>query len=81
MTNWNIDQFRGGSITLAGNQLLLVREGGELILANATSDEFSLVARSQVLAPTIRAYPALSDGILYLRNENTLVALSLRPSF
>ena len=78
---WNIDQFRGGSITLAGNQLLLVREGGELILANATPDEFSLVARSQVLPPTIRAYPALSDGILYLRNENTLVALNLRPSF
>ena len=76
---WNIDQFRGGSITLAGDQLLLVREGGELILADASPDDFSVIARAQVLPATIRAYPALSDGILYLRNENTFVALDLRP--
>jgi len=76
---WNIDQFRGGSITLVGDQLLLVREGGELVLADATPDDFSLVARAQVLPSTVRAYPALADGILYLRNGDTLVALDLRP--
>jgi outer membrane protein assembly factor BamB len=76
---WNIDQFRGGSITLVGDQLLLVREGGELVLADATPDDFALVARAQVLPSTVRAYPALADGILYLRNGDTLVALDLRP--
>jgi hypothetical protein len=30
------------------------------------------------LSGVVRAYPALADGILYLRNENTLVALDLR---
>ena len=33
---WSQDQFRAGSITLAGDRLLIMREGGELILAPAS---------------------------------------------
>ena len=80
---WNVDQFRAGSILLAGDRLLILREGGELVLAEASPDAFRPVARAQVLPPTVRAYAALSDGILYLRNSDrrdpTLVALDLRP--
>ena len=75
---WRQEQFRAGSIILAGTRLLIMREGGELVLAEATPDAFKPLARAQVLPAVVRAFPALSDGILYVRNENTLVALDLR---
>ena len=75
---WSQEQFRAGSILLAGTRLLIMREGGELVLAEASPDAFNPLARAQVLPAVIRPFPALSDGILYVRNENTLVALDLR---
>jgi hypothetical protein len=63
---------------LAGDRLVIVRESGELVLAKASPDAFEPIARAQILPPTVRAYPALSDGVLFVRNENTLVALDLR---
>ena len=75
---WSQDRFRGGSVSLVGDRLLILRETGELILAAASPDGFKPFARAQVLPPTLRAYPALSDGFLYVRNDNTLVCLDLR---
>ena len=75
---WNIDQFRGGSITLAGDRLVIMRESGELILAAATPDAYRPLAKAQVLPATVRAFPAISDGLLYVRNEQSLVCLELK---
>jgi outer membrane protein assembly factor BamB len=75
---WSQEQFRAGSVTLAGDRLLIMREGGEMILAPASPDGFKPLARAQVLPATVRALPALSDGFVYIRNENTLIALDLR---
>ena len=55
-----------------------MREGGELILAEASPVAFKPLARAQVLPAVVRAFPALDNGILYVRNETTLVALDLR---
>jgi outer membrane protein assembly factor BamB len=75
---WSQDRFGAGSVTLAGNRLLIVRENGELVLAAASPDGFKPVARAQILPATVRAYPAIADGMVYLRNDNTLVCLDLR---
>jgi outer membrane protein assembly factor BamB len=75
---WNQDRFLAGTVTLAGDRLLILRERGELVLAPASPDGFKPLARAQILPGTVRAYPALSDGFLYARNENTLVCLDLR---
>jgi outer membrane protein assembly factor BamB len=75
---WSQDQFRAGSVTLVGDRLLVVREGGEMILAPASPDAFKPIVRAQVLPATVRAYPAIADGYVYLRNEDTLVCLDLR---
>jgi outer membrane protein assembly factor BamB len=75
---WSEDQFRAGSVILAGDRLLILRESGELVLATASPERFRPLARAQILPATVRAYPALSDGYLFVRNENTLVALDLR---
>ncbi len=76
---WSEDRFHAGTVTLAGDRLLILRETGELILADASPDRFRPIARAQVLDPPVRAYPALANGYLYARNEDTLVCLDLRP--
>jgi len=75
---WSQEQFRAGSVLLAGDRLLITREGGELILASASPQAFKPIARAQILQGVVRPYPALADGLLYVRNENTLVCLDLR---
>jgi outer membrane protein assembly factor BamB len=75
---WNVDQSRAGSITLAGDRLVIMRESGELILAAATPEAYRPLVKAQVLPGTVRAFPALSDGLLYVRNEQSLVCLDLK---
>lgn len=75
---WSQDRFNAGSVTLAGDRLLIMRETGELILAEASPDAFRPLARAQILPATVRAFPALAEGLLYVRNEKTLVCLDLR---
>ena len=75
---WSADRFGGGALTLAGDRLVILRESGELMLAEASPDGFAPVARAQILPGVVRAYPALADGRLYARNTDTLVAVDLR---
>ena len=75
---WTTERFGAGSVTLAGSRLLIVRETGELILAETSSKAFQPVARAQVVPSTVRAYPAIADGLVYVRNDDTLVCLDLR---
>ena len=74
---WSVDRFGAGSVTLAGDLLIVMRESGELVVADASVDKFVQRASAQVLTPTVRAYPALANGFLYVRNEETLVCLDL----
>jgi outer membrane protein assembly factor BamB len=81
---WSEDRFRAGTVTLAGDKLLIMRETGELVLAAASPQAFKPLARAQILPPTVRANIALSDGFMYVRNgdtrdNDTLVCLDLRP--
>ena len=75
---WSTDRFGAGTVTLAGSRLLIVRETGELILAAASQTAFQSIATARVLPATVRAYPALADGLLYVRNDDTLLCLDLR---
>ena len=75
---WSEDGFGGGTVMAIGNRLLVVTEDGRLILAPTGTAAFTPLARATVLPPTVRAYPAFADGLLYLRNDRTLVALDLR---
>lgn len=76
---WSQDRFLAGTVTLAGDRLVILREAGELVIAAASPDAFRPLARAQILPGTVRAYPALSDGFLFARNDNTLICLDLRP--
>jgi len=75
---WNADGFGAGTVTLAGDRLLLIRENGELVVAPASPKEFKPLARAQLLTGVVRAYPALADGKLCVRNERTLACFNLK---
>ena len=76
---WSQEQFKAGTVLLAGNRLLILRESGELILAAASPEAFRPIARAQILQGVVRAYPALSDGFLYARNSaDAFVCVDLR---
>jgi len=74
---WSEERFGGGTVILAADHLLILRERGELILADATPEAFRPLARAQILNGIVRAYPALASGVLYARNEREMVAVEL----
>ena len=74
---WDVPRFGAGSVLLAGDLLVVMRESGELVLAEASPEAFSPVARARLLRGTVRAYPALANGRFYVRNHDTLLAVSL----
>jgi outer membrane protein assembly factor BamB len=76
--HWSEDGFGAGTVTRAGDRLLLMRESGELLMIRATPERFTVISRAQILPGTVRAYPALADGLFYVRNGNKLVCVSLR---
>ena len=78
VVKWTEDRFRAGSVLLAGDRLVIVREGGELVLAPASPQAFRPTARAQILQGVVRPYPAIANGMLYVRNENTLICVDLR---
>jgi outer membrane protein assembly factor BamB len=75
---WNVDGFGAGSLLIADNTLVIMRESGELALASASPKGFKFNARAQLLPGVVRAYPALAAGRLYVRNERQLAAFDLR---
>ena len=74
---WDVPRFGAGSVLLAGELLVVMRESGELVLAEASPEAFTPVARARLLRGTVRAYPALAGGRFYVRNDDTLLAVSL----
>lgn len=79
---WNVDGFHAGSVILAGDRLMILKETGELIMAAATPQAFRVIAQARILPQTVRSFPALADGFFYARNNDThkdvLVCLDLR---
>jgi outer membrane protein assembly factor BamB len=76
---WKKD-LTAATITLAGDQLLIMTERGELIRAPASPEPFKPNARAQILSSQVRAHPALADGFFYARSKDKLICLDLRKS-
>ncbi len=74
---WETDSIGAATITLAGRQLLILTEKGELVGASATSEGFQPKGRAQILSSQVRAFPALADGFFYARSKDQLVCLDL----
>jgi outer membrane protein assembly factor BamB len=79
VVKWTQEKFGAGSVLLISDRLLIMREAGELLLAPATPQGgLRPSARAQILQGVVRSYPAIANGLFYVRNANTLVCVDLR---
>ena len=76
---WTQASFGGGTLLLAGDQLLALTERGELVRVAATPTGYRETGRAQVM-PFVRAHPALADGLFYARSKDKLLCLDLRQT-
>ena len=74
---WRESGLKAGTVTLAGDELLVLTERGELIRSRATPEGFKPIARAQVLPSEVRAAPALANGLMFARSRKQLVCLDL----
>ncbi len=74
---WKDSGLKAGSLTLAGEELLVLTEQGLLIRAPATPDGFKRKAEVQALGLGVRAFPAVADGRFFARSKDRLVCLDL----
>lgn len=75
---WSVDGMRAGTVTLAGDTLLVLKENGELVTAKADPKQFRALGKFPLLSGVVRAYPALADGRIFLRNEDTIACYRLQ---
>ena len=77
---WSEQNFGYGTQILVDGKLLLLKTNGELVLVEPNADVYTELAREPVLTGVTRALPALSNGLLYVRDATTLKCLDLRAA-
>lgn len=72
------DRVHGGTLLLVGDKLLLHSEEGELWIFQATPDKFDLLRRAQITRAGHRSHAAFSNGVLYARDAEKMVAVKVK---
>ena len=62
---------------LADDKLVIMTTDGELVLAQANTKKYVELARARLFNSTTRAVPALSNGLLFVRDTATLKCVDL----
>ena len=75
---WSVDDYGAGTVTLVGDRLLILRESGEAVIAPATPHAYRPESKASLLPGVVRSYPAIANGRIFLRNQKTLAAYSIK---
>jgi hypothetical protein len=75
---WTKPEFPVANLIVADDKLLIVTDDGNLVLAAASPKAYRELGRVALSRSTIRALPALSNGLLYVRDSSTLKCVDLR---
>ncbi len=78
-TTWKQRGFNRGSLIAADGKLIIYGERATLALATASPLQYQELARAQVLDGKTWTVPTLSSGRLFVRNEEEMVCLKLKP--
>ena len=73
----NVGKYHAALVVGACGDLLMLDDGGDLSVIAGNRDRFEERCRAKVCGPTW-AHPAVSDGRVFLRDENELICVSLR---
>jgi outer membrane protein assembly factor BamB len=75
---WKGGRYGYGQVLLAGGHLVVLTEDGELVLVRAAPDRHQELARFPALEGKTWNHPAMSGGILLVRNGSEMAAFDLR---
>ncbi len=80
-TQWRKSRLGLGSIIFADGQLVVLTEKGELVLVEASPDDYKQNAKAQVFGRIARKCwtpPSLANGRLYARTQLEMVSIDFR---
>ena len=76
---WTEKTVGKGSLTAAGDKLIVLSDKGRLIIAQATDEQFAVISSAQILSGRCWTTPVLANGLIYARNaKGDLVCIDLR---
>jgi outer membrane protein assembly factor BamB len=74
---WKGGRYGYGQVLLASGHLIVMTDAGELVLVRAVPDQLSEVARFSALQGKTWNYPAMSNGLLFVRNATEMAAYNI----
>lgn len=77
-TRDNVGKYHASLTRTGDGKLLLVEEGGALVLVDPDPTEYKELARTKICGTTW-AHPAIAGGKLYIRDNRELVCVQLPP--
>lgn len=78
-SKWNESGFNRGSLFYADGKLIIYGERGTLAVAEANPNEYQELASAEIMDGRTWVVPTLADGRLYVRGEEELACLKLKP--
>ena len=72
---WEVEGLRAGTVTLLHDRLMVLTENGEMRIGAASPKGFKPDVKKRVVDGLVRAYPAVADGMIYVRGDRGLIAL------
>jgi len=76
---WRERGFNKGSVLLADGKLIILGERGTLALAEVSVEDYEEISRVGIFEGKSWTVPTVAGGKLFLRNEEQLVCLNLKP--
>lgn len=74
---WKGGRYGYGQVTLASNHVIVTTEEGEVVLVRATPERHEEVARFKAVEGKTWNCPAISGGLLLVRNETQMACFDL----
>jgi outer membrane protein assembly factor BamB len=72
-----VGTYHASLLRTGDNRLLMLTDGGNLVLLDPSPREYRELARSNVSGPETWAHPALTDGRLYVRDKKELICVDV----
>lgn len=74
-----IGTYHASLLRTGDDKLLMLTDGGELVLLEPNAKEYRELARTTVCGRETWAHPALANGRLYVRDNSELICLQMVP--
>jgi outer membrane protein assembly factor BamB len=77
---WKAGRYGYGQVMLAGYHLIVLTEGGEVVLVRATPERHMELARFQAIEGKTWNHPVIANGRLLVRNLQEMAAFDIRAN-